>query len=105
MNRFKGLDLLGRVPEELWMYIHNIVQKAVTKIISKKNKCKEEKWSSNEVLQIAEARREVKGQGGRKGMVYPTEYRVPENSKRRREGLLQRTMQRSRGKQQNRKYW
>ena len=46
MNRFKGLDLVGRVPEELWMHIPNIIQKAVAKIISKKNKCKEEKSSS-----------------------------------------------------------
>ena len=54
MNRFKELDLLDRVPEELWTEVHNIVREAVTKIIPKKKKCKEAKWLSEEVLQIAE---------------------------------------------------
>ena len=49
MNRFKGLDLIDRVPEELWMEIHNIVQKAVTKAIPKKKKCEKAKWLSEEV--------------------------------------------------------
>ena len=65
MNRFKGLDLLDRVSEELWMEVHNIVQEAVTKTISKKKKCKKAKWFSEEALQIAEERREVKGKGYR----------------------------------------
>ena len=43
-NRFKGLELVGRVPEELWMEVCNIVQEAVTKIIPKKKKCKKAKW-------------------------------------------------------------
>ena len=46
MNRFKGLDLIDRVPEELWMEFHNIVQEVVTKTISKKKECKEAKWLS-----------------------------------------------------------
>ena len=46
MNRFKGLDLVDRVPEELWMEVHNIVQKAETKIIPKKKKCKKAHWLS-----------------------------------------------------------
>ena len=62
-NRFKGLDLINRVPEELWMDIHDIVQEVEIKTIPKKKKCKEEKWVSEEVLQIAEKRREVKGKG------------------------------------------
>ena len=62
-NRFKGLDLIDRVPEELWMEVRNIVQEAVTKTIPKKKKCKEAKWLSEEVLQTAEKRREAKGKG------------------------------------------
>jgi len=49
-NRFKGLDLIDRVPEELWTEIHGIVQEALTKIISKKKKCKKAKWLSEEAL-------------------------------------------------------
>ena len=64
-NRFKGLDLVDRVPEELWTEVHNIVQKAVIKIIPKKKKCKKAKWLSEEALQIAEKRREAKGKGER----------------------------------------
>ena len=62
-NRFKGLDLIDRVPEELWMEVHDIVQEAVIKTISKKKKCKKAKWLCEEALQITEKRREVKGQG------------------------------------------
>jgi len=53
-NRFKGLDLIDRVPEELWTEIYNIVQEAVIKTIPNKKKCKKEKWLSEEALQIAE---------------------------------------------------
>ena len=81
-NRFKGLDLVDRVPEELWMEVCNIVQEAVTKTILKKKKFKKAKWLSEQALQIAEKRREVKRQR-RKGKIYPTECRVPENSKER----------------------
>ena len=62
-KRFKGLDLIGRVPDELWTEVHNILQEAVTKTIPKKKKYKKAKWLSEEALQIAEERREVKGQG------------------------------------------
>ena len=62
-NRFKGLDLVDRVLEELWMETHNIVQEAVTKTISKKKKCKKANWLSEEALQIAERRREAKSKG------------------------------------------
>ena len=61
--RFKGLDLIDRVPEELWMEVCNIVQEAVIKTISKKMKCKKAKWPSKEALQIAEERREVNVKG------------------------------------------
>ena len=62
-NRFRGLDLIDRVSEELWMEVHNIVQKAVIKIIPKKKKCKKAKRLSEEALQIAEKWREAKGKG------------------------------------------
>ena len=61
MNRFKGFDLVDKVPEELWMEIGNIVQKAVTKTIPKKKKDKKAKWLSEEALHTAEKRSEVKG--------------------------------------------
>jgi len=62
-NRFKGLDLVDRVLEELWMEVHNLVQEMETKTIPKKRKCKKAKWLSEEALQIAKKRKEVKGQG------------------------------------------
>ena len=62
-NRFKGLDLINRVPEELWMEIHDIVQEAVLKTIPRKKKSKEAKWLPEEAFQIAEKRREAKGKG------------------------------------------
>ena len=60
-NRFKGLYLIDRVPEELWTEVHVIVEEAVIKTISKKKKCKKAKWLSEETFQIAEKRREEKG--------------------------------------------
>ena len=60
-NRFKGLDLIDRVPEQLWTEVHDIVQEAVIKTVLKKMKCKKAKWLSEEVLQISVKRREVKG--------------------------------------------
>ena len=60
---FNQLDLIDRVPEELWMEVHDIIRVAVIKTISKKKKCKKAKWLSNEALQIAEKRREAKGKG------------------------------------------
>ena len=62
-NRFKGLDLIDRVSEELRTEVHDIVQEAVIKIIPKKKKCKKAKWLPEEALQIAEERREAKGKG------------------------------------------
>ena len=60
-NKFKGLDLIDRVPEELWMEVHDIVQEAGIRTIPKKKKCKKAKWLSEEALKIAEKRREAKG--------------------------------------------
>ena len=65
-NRFKGLDLTDRVPEELWMEVYDIVQEVVTKTIPKKKKCKKKKWLSEEAFQIAEKRREVKAKEKKK---------------------------------------
>ena len=62
-NRFKGLDLIDRVPEELWTEVHDIVQEAVMKAIPKKKKCKKANWLSEEALQIAMKIREGKGKG------------------------------------------
>ena len=63
--RFKGLDLIDRMPEELWTEVLNIVQEAVIKTIPKKKKCKKTKWLSEEVLHIAEKRRQAKDKGKR----------------------------------------
>ena len=62
-NRFKGLDLIDRVPDELWMEVRDIVQETVIKTIPKKKKSKKAKWLSEEALHIAEKRREEKGKG------------------------------------------
>ena len=62
-NRFKGLDLIDRAPDELWMVIHDIVQETGSKIIPKKKKCKTANWLFQEALQIALIRREVKSKG------------------------------------------
>ena len=62
-NSFKGLDLINRVPDELWMEVHDIVQETGIKTIPKKKKCKKAKWLSEEVLQTAVKRREVKNKG------------------------------------------
>ena len=64
-NRFKEFDLVDRVPEELWIELHNIVPEATNKTIPKKKKSKKAQWSSEEALQIAKERREVKGKGER----------------------------------------
>ena len=67
-NRFKGLDLIDRVPDELWMEVPDIVQETGIKTIPKKNKCQKVKWLSQETLQIAVKRREVKSKG-KKGKI------------------------------------
>ena len=79
-NRFKGLDLIDRVPEELWMEVRDIVQEAGIKTIPKKKKCKKAKWLSEETLQIVVKRSERQR---RKGKIYPFKYTVSKNSKER----------------------
>ena len=73
ISRFKGLDLIDRVPEELWTEVCNILQEAVIKTIPKKKKCKKAKWLSEEALQITEKRRETKSKGG-KGDIFILYY-------------------------------
>ena len=88
-NRFKGLDLINRMPDELWMEVRDIVQETGIKTVPKKKKCKKPKWLYEEALQIAVKRREAKGKGEkekrqrRKGKIYLSECRVPKNSKER----------------------
>ena len=80
-NRFKGLDLIDRVPDELWNEVHDIIQETGIKTIPKKKKCKKAKWLSEEALQIAVKRREVKSKGEKER--YTFECKVPKNSKER----------------------
>ena len=69
-NRFKGLDLIDRVPDELWTEVRDIVQEAVTKTLPKKKKCKKAKWLSEEAFQIALKRRDVKGKGEKERYIH-----------------------------------
>ena len=69
-NRFKGLDLIDRVPEELWTEVRNIVQEAVSKTIPKKMKWKKAKWLSEEALHIAVKRRDAKGKGEKERYIH-----------------------------------
>ena len=77
-NRFKGLDLIDRAPDELWTEVCDIVQETGNKTIPIEKKCKKAKWLSEEALQIAEKRSERQR---RKGKIYPFECRVPKTSK------------------------
>ena len=98
-NRFRGLDLIDRVSDELWMEVHDTVQETGIKTIPRKKKRKKAKWLSEEALQIAVKRWEAKIKQRRKGKVYPFERKIPKNSKERKESLPQRSMQGNRGKQ------
>ena len=80
-NRFKGLDLIDREPDELWMEVHDSVQETGIKTIPMENKCRKAKWLSEEDLQIAVKRREGKSKGEKER--YSHECRVPKNSKER----------------------
>ena len=79
-NRFKGLDLIDRVPDELWTEVRDTVQETGIKTIPKKKKCKKAKWLSEEALQIA---MKISEKQRRKGEIYQFECRVPKNSKER----------------------
>ena len=83
MNKFKVLDLVDRMPEKLWKEAYNTVQEVVTKTILKRKKCKKAKWLSEKDLQIAEEKKKRSKRQGRKGKIYPTECRVPENREER----------------------
>ena len=72
INRFKGLDLIDRMPEDLCTEVRDIVQEAEIKTIPKKKKCKKAKWLSEEDLQIAKERKEAKGKGEKKRYTYMT---------------------------------
>ena len=98
-NRFKRLDMIHRMPEELWTEVRDTVQEAVIKIIPKKKKCKKAKWLSEEALQIAEKRREVKRKGEKERYIHLNAEFL--RIARREERLPKRTMQRNRGKQQD----
>ena len=69
-NRFKGLDLIDRVPDELWTEVCDIVQETRIKTISKKKKCKKAKWLSEEALEIAVNRREEKDKGEKERYIH-----------------------------------
>ena len=79
-NRFKGLDLIDREPDELWIEVRDIVQETGIKTIPMEKKCKKAKWLSEEALKIAEQIREAKGKGEK---ILPFECRIPKNSKER----------------------
>ena len=79
-NRFKGLDLIDRVPDELRTEVHDIVQGTGIKTIPMEKKCKKAKWLSGEALQRAVKRREAKSKG--KKEIYPFECRVPQRKER-----------------------
>ena len=81
-NRFKGLDLIDRVPDELWNEVRDTVQETGIKTIPMEKKCKKAKWLSEEALQIAVKRREEKSKGEKERHKH-LECRVPENSKKR----------------------
>ena len=85
-NRLKGLDLIDRVPDQLWTEVRDIVQETGSKTIPKKKKCKKAKWLFEEGLQTAVKRREAKSKGEKER--YPFECRVPKNSQERQERLL-----------------
>ena len=69
-NKFKGLNLIDRVPDEPWIEVHNTVQEVVIKNIPKKKKCKKAKWLPEEALQTAMKRREAKGKGEKEKYIY-----------------------------------
>ena len=84
-NRFKGLDLIDRVPGELWLEVHDIVQETGIKTIPMEKKCKKARWLSGEALQIAVKRREAnsKGEKGRYTNLNADKHAILKNSKER----------------------
>ena len=100
-NRFKGLDLIDRDPEELWTEVPDVIQKALIKSIPKKKKCNKAKWLSEEALHIAVNRREVKGKGEKERYIH-LNAEFQRIASRDRKGFLS-DQCKDRGKQQNEK--
>ena len=100
-NRFKGLDLIDRVPDELWAEVHDIVQETGSKTIPMEKKCKKAKWLSGEALQIAVKRREVKSKGEKERYKHLNAEFQRTARRDLKKSLPQQSMQRKRGKQQN----
>ena len=101
-NRLKGLDLIDRVPDELWNEVHDIVQETGIKTIPMEKKCKKAKWLSEEALQIAVKRREVKSKGEKERNKH-LNAEFQRIARRDKKAFLTRSMQRNRGKEQNEK--
>ena len=97
---FKGLDLIEKVPGELCIKVHDIVQETGIKTIPKKKKCKKAKWLPEEALQLAVKRREAKGKGEKERYTY-LNGEFQRITRRDKKSHPQRSMQRNRGKQQN----
>ena len=100
-NRFKGLDLIDRVPDEVWNEVRDIVQETGIKTIPMENKCKKAKWLSGEALQIAVKRREAKSKGEKEGYKHLNAELQKIARRDKKKSLLQRSMQRNRVKQLN----
>ena len=99
-NRFKGLDLIERVPDELWNEIHDIVQETGIKTIPMEKKCKKAKWLSGETLQIAVERREAKSKGEKERYKH-LNAEFQRMARRDKKAFFSDQLQRNRGKQQN----
>ena len=99
-NRFKGLDLIDRAPDELWMEVRDIVQEAGIKTIPIEKKCKKSKWLSGEALQIAVKRREAKSKGEKERYKH-LNAEFQRIARRDKKSLPQRSIQRSREQQHN----
>ena len=99
-NRFKGLDLIDRAPDDLWNEVRDIVQNTGIKTISMEKKCKKAKWLSGEALQIAVKRREAKSKGEKERYKH-LNSEFERLARRDKKAFLSESMQRNRGKQQN----
>ena len=102
-NRFKALDLIDREPDKLWMEVCDTVQETGIRTIPMEKKCKKAKWLSEEVLQIAVKRREVKSKGEKESYSY-LNAEFQRIARRDKKAFFQWSMQRNRRKQQNGKY-
>ena len=97
-NRFKGLDLIDSMPDELWMEVFDIVQQTEMNTIPKKKKCQKAKWLSQEALQIAVKRKEAKSKGEKERYTH-LNAEFQRTARRDKKSLPQTSMQRNRGKQ------